>query len=513
MNLFFKLVLYFIPTFSCYFKDEVRVLKNDTEIIDKEYNTLLFSYGFLSLSFITTFVIKKLNLSIKFYNTKIELFNYATIGEVIFLFLYIVWWLGMVSYAFLGEYKGQIMTRLGNWIILNLACTLFPIARNSIFSILLGISHYKLLYLHRILSILCIVSVIIKFISVTIMYDPSFLFLVKYRTGGSPLMGTIASILFLFCGIFSLNTIRKNWFELFYYSHRILSVSIVLFSSLHYISSLYYLLPSIILYLIDLIVRMYHTYTSIYVRLKNKGIEKYETDCTFIDITFLKKVKTYPSCYFFICFYKDISRFEWHPLSVVSNSYDTITFCTKNIGKDSWTGRLFNLARDTLIINDKKVYIQGPYGNLSINYKNNNYENIFIIAGGIGITPLISVLEDINSLYKKQKLSNLKKVYIFWIMKDISLFDSFRKYFMELNKNIFKFKIYTTKNKTIFESYIDTDSFVFINERPNMSYILNMQFTKQNKNNAIITCGPVSLTNDIANISEQFGIDISIENF
>ena len=98
-------------------------------------------------------------------------------------------------------------------------------------------------------------------------------------------------------------------------------------------------------------------------------------------------------------------------------------------------------------------------------------------------------------------------------MKDISLFYSFEKYFKELDKDIFKFKIYTTKNKTIFQTYIDTDSFIFINERPNMSYILNMQFAKKNKNNAIITCGPVSLTNDIVNISNEFGIDISVENF
>ena len=162
MNLFFKLVLYFIPAFTYYFKDEVGILKNDTEITDKEYNMVVFSYGFLSLSFITTIIIKKFNLSPKFCNRKLEIFNYSTIGEVIFLFSYIVWWLGLLSYAFLGEYKGQIMTRLGNWIILNLSCTLFPIARNSIFSILLGLSHHKLLYLHRILSILCIVSVIIK---------------------------------------------------------------------------------------------------------------------------------------------------------------------------------------------------------------------------------------------------------------------------------------------------------------------------------------------------------------
>lgn len=523
MNLFFKLVLYFIPAFTCYFKDEVRLLKSSTEnnykianiFQDKEYNMVILSYGFLSLSFFITFAVKKLNLSLKWYNTKLELFNYITIGEAIYLFFYSIWWVGLLVYSFLGEYKGEIMTRLGNWIVLNLACTLFPISRNSIFSILLGISHYKLLYLHRVLSILCIISVIIKFISVAMMYEPSFLFLVIYKTGGSPLMGTIASILFLFCGIFSLNAIRKNCFELFYYSHRILSVSIIIFSSLHYISSLYYLLPSMFLYLIDLIVRLYYTNTSIYVRLKNKGIEKYETDCTFIDITFLKKVKTYPGCYFFVCFYKDISRFEWHPLSVISNSYDTITFCTKNIGKDSWTGRLFNLARDYTLINNKKVYIQGPYGNLSIDYKNNNYENIFIVAGGIGITPLISILDDINNLCEKQKLSKLKRVRIFWIMKDISLFDSFKKYFIDLNKEIFKFKIYTTKNKnkTLFETYLDSSPFTFINERPNISYILNKKFLETNKNKAIITCGPTSLTNDVISISNNFKVDISIENF
>ena len=335
-------------------------------------------------------------------------------------------------------------------------------------------------------------------------------------------MGTIATLLFIICGLFAMPIIRKKYFELFYYSHRILSLLIILFSSLHYISFLYYLSPVILLYFIDLGIRLYSTKTSIYSKLQNVGIEKYGTSSTFINISFLNKINTFPGCYYFICFYKDISRFEWHPLSMVSYSNDTIVFCSKNVGKHSWTNRLFNFVNDkNCILTNRKIYIQGPYGHISINYKNDNYENIVIIAGGFGITPMISILQDINNLYKNKKLLKLKKVYFYWIMSHISLYEAFKKYFKKLNTEIFELKIYTTR-KFSTDNFEEGDSFPkenineslkFINDKPNISYILNIIFSKNSKNTVVLTCGPLNLINEISTVANRFNIDISVEAF
>ena len=451
-------------------------------------------------------------------------FDIFRVDEYLIPVIYITWWISMLIYSFLGESKGQIMIRLGNWITLNLASILFPIIRNSMWTILFNISHEKISYLHRILAVLCVISVIIKFVTVMILYEPVFLIkIINPSTGGSPLMGTIASLLFILCGFLSIPIIRKRYFEIFYYSHRILSLLIIIASSLHYMSFFYYILPSMILYIIDLATRIYYTNTSIYSKLQNIGLKKYGTSSTFINITFLKKINTFPGCYFFICFYKDISKFEWHPLSMVSYSKDTIVFCAKNVGNHSWTDRLFNIVDNKLdILANKKIYIQGPYGHISINYKNDKYENIIIVAGGIGITAMISILQDINKLYKTKNLHKIKKVHFYWIISHISLYEAFKKYFTNLSTGIFELKIYTTKKINIqdefnldYYSTIDNNnlSTKIINEKPNMTFILNKMFSKNMKDVVVLTCGPSKLTSEITEVCNLFDVDISTEVF
>ena len=486
------------------------------------YGIIIIYYLSSVFFLILSLIIFKYNLCLKCLNLKLEIFNYIPSNYIIILSVYVIWWIVMLIHSFLGTNKREIIIRLGIWITLNLASVLFPILRNSILAILFNISHEKIGYIHRILSILCIVSVVIKFITSIIYYQPSFLLkIIIPSTGGSPLMGTIATILFLIIGIFSMPIIRKKYFEVFYYSHKILSLLIIITSSLHYISFLYYILPAIIMYFIDLFIRLYSTNSSIYSKLQNIGSEKYGTSSTFINITFLNKIKTFPGCYYFVCFYKDISRFEWHPLSMVTYKNDTIVFCAKKRGKHSWTNRLFNVVNSNVLTN-RKIYIQGPYGHISINYKNDTYETIIIIAGGIGITSMISILQDINTLYANKKLLKLKQIYFYWIISHISLYDAFKKYFQDLNIDIIEVKIYITKKFTLDEFEVNyysssTDNnnkaISFINDKPNITYTLNMIFSKNSKNTVLLTCGPPKLTDEISEVSNRFNIDISVEVF
>jgi predicted ferric reductase len=200
---------------------------------------------------------------------------------------------------------------------------------------------------------------------------------------------------------------------------------------------------------------------------------------------------------------------------MISYSNDTLVFCAKNLGKNSWSNRLFNIVNNNVnILTNRKIYIQGPYGHLSVNYKNEKYKNIIIIAGGIGITPMISILEDINNSYTNNELSHVKKVYFYWIITHMSLYDAFKKYFTNLNKDIFEFKVYTTK-KTSITNIFSSDNLAttFINEKPNVTYILNKIFSKESKNSVVLTCGPKKLTDEVSGICNNFEVDISNELF
>ena len=237
-----------------------------------EYLVPIISYLLFLFTLVSYLIIYKNNLCLKIKKLKIRS---VSMLNIIFFSVYIIWWVGMLIYSFSEMDKGKVMIRLGNWITLNLSAVLFPTLRNSMLVILFNISHEKISYVHRILSILCIISVIIKFVVALIFYEPMFLFkIINPTTGGSPLMGTIATLLFITCGILAMPIIRKKYFELFYYSHRIISLLVIVFSTLHYMSFLYYILPMTILYFIDLCIRLYHTNRSIYSNLQNIGQKK-----------------------------------------------------------------------------------------------------------------------------------------------------------------------------------------------------------------------------------------------
>jgi NAD(P)H-flavin reductase len=489
-----------------------------------DYEAVIIVYSLIILMIIFFLSINKCNKNIiknlvnKTY--KIYYIGYVNSATILFSLLYIIFWSTFLIYSFLTNDK--IMARLGTWITLNISMSLFPVTRNSIWVIFFNISKERITYVHRFIATLCLISIIIKFITSLIFYDLFFLSrLINIKTGGSPLFGVISSLLFIILGLLSIIVIRKKMFEVFYYSHRILTICGVIFGILHYISTLYYLIPCLLLYFTDLIRRVNITYKSIYSKLKNIQEVENDTSYTLIHITIKNKIKTFPGCYFFLCFYNDISRFQWHPLSLVSYENDILTFCCKNIGQYSWTNRLHdNVKNNYDMLVNRNVYIQGPYANLLPKYIDNMYDNIIIVAGGIGITPMITILDDINKRYNKNQLNKLKNVRMVWVLKNTYLYISFNKYFSNLNKQLFDIHIYITQKINDFE--IDsTLSLKFediinchdiSNKRPNIKKLLK-KYTKYYKNNIVFCCGPMTLNDEIIKLCSEMNIDYSIEKF
>jgi predicted ferric reductase len=150
--------------------------------------------------------------------------------------------------------------------------------------------------------------------------------------------------------------------------------------------------------------RHIHTHKAIYSHFKITGNEKNGTSCIFIHITLLNPIKVNYGSYFFICF-KDVSSFQYHPLSLISEYNENLIFCAKDRGPNTWTNMLkrHDSSIEKNILMNKDIYLQGPYGHITIDYTKDKYKYIFSVAGGIGITPIISVLQDINYLYENKK--------------------------------------------------------------------------------------------------------------
>lgn len=439
--------------------------------------------------------------------------GYYSIGTIIFINMYTIWWLSMCTYCFLPNDSGEILFRLGIWIMLNTSSILMPITRNSIWIFLFKIPYLKIIHLHKYMSILCIISVIIKFITVLLLYPSNFLILLlNNETGGSPLAGTISTFCYIILGIFAIPQIRKKCFEIFYFSHRILSIVLIATSIWHYFISLYYILPALLLYIFDIIYRYIIIRKALYLKLDIVGNDEYNTTCIVLNIQMVDNITSYPGCYFLICI-RNISSYEWHPISLVENKNNKFIFCVKDMGINSWTSKLKYIDNKNLNTVDnlfvKEVYLQGPYGSLNFDYS--KYKYIINIAGGIGVTAMFSILHHINEMYLLKKLNKLEKILFIWIIPHASLLEYFNTYILTLNHQIINIEIYITKQQ------INTNYPLYIkNFKPDVTKLIERYIIDNNidtKDISITTCGPSRLINDIKMISNKLNIDIFCEDF
>ena len=468
------------------------------------YYDPFFQYLMITLFFMLFIII--INKCI-YSNQSINLpvFGYISIDIVLFYIIYIAWWSILLGLSFILD---DILIRLGIWINLNIAFTLLPVTRNSIWITSLKISYNKLITFHKLIAILSLFSVIIKTIVVLNIKNIPFLF-----SNLETSMGTICSLSVLLTSILSAPYIRKNMFELFYYSHKVLFFITTISMSLHYISCLYFILPSIILYFVDLSLRLSNMHKAVYTKIQN--IEFVDSTYIFITLKVIKNINTEPGCYFFLCC-NDVSNLEWHPLSLVSKTKKNLLFCIKNMGDKTWSNHLKTLQDNKLLHETFEVYLQGPYYHMKLDYSSDKYEYIINISNGIGITPFISILNDINGLRGQNKLTKLKKSIFIWITPDISyitpFLTKFENFYEMVDIRIFVSKL---KNDNDIEKY--KDFFTIINGKPNIiEYIgdfLEFNNIHDTKDTCIISCGSPSLINDIYKISYKYKIKLFNESF
>ncbi len=371
-----------------------------------------------------------------FGNIDIKIFSYiVSLYQSLFLIFYTLIWLFSCIYIFLFRNE-DILYYQGIWLILNLTSLIYPISRNSIWVNILEFSYKNIKIIHIYISILCIISVIVKIVTVLFWHDIQYLFdIFDKKLNVSPLSGTLSSFCIFLTTIFSIPIIRKKIFELFYYSHKILFIAIIIATCIHSVITLFYLIPAIILYLIDIFIRIKNTKKTILLDSKVISSDK-ETQYIIFKLRVMHNSNLYPGTYFFINL-KDTSRMEWHPLSYIQNTKNCITFFVKDMGKNSWTRKIKN-KKDIL----KNIIIQGPYGKLYNPKLLKKYKHIIFFAGGIGITPLISIIKDIDLKLKNGLYKNIENITIFWSISRLILIECYQDLFQELNKNTIFLKIY-----------------------------------------------------------------------
>lgn len=190
--------------------------------------------------------------------------------------------------------------------------------------------------------------------------------------------GYASLFVMLFMSAFSIKYIRRHYFEAFYFVHQLFRLMIV-FLCLHYKKTMLYLLPGVVMILVDKTIG--------YLSLIG-SVEAKAHPCT-KDI-FEIKVKKDPTTrceagqYVFVNV-PSISLLEWHPITVTWATEIEIAIHIKTRGPGSWTQKVMDevCAKGGHL----NVKLDGFYGSNQIEaYSLLKKEAVVLFCGGCGLT-------------------------------------------------------------------------------------------------------------------------------
>lgn len=239
--------------------------------------------------------------------------------------------------------------------------------------------------------------------------------------GIANLPGVISLAAGLLMWVTSLHPVRKNFFELFFYTHQ-LYVVFIMFLALHVGDFIFSMAAgAIFIFVLDRFLRFCQSRTKVDV------ISAACRPCGTVELILSKPANLrYNALSFIFVQVRELSWLQWHPFSVSSSPLEGrhhISVLIKVLGE--WTEKLRNVilnvpekTQEDLKIKSQRltVSVEGPYGHESPYHL--TYENLILVAGGIGISPFLAILSDILHRIKKKKPCLPRNVLVVWAVKN-----------------------------------------------------------------------------------------------
>ncbi len=307
---------------------------------------------------------------------------------------FVIWWIDIMFYK--GSYEYNSLTIAGevfsSWVVTVFAFNFLMATRARWVERIFG-GLDKMYIIHRRAGIIAVFLLLMHFIVVP--RNPEF-------SIGKP-MGMYAMILILVGVIISAAPIfkRKIKYHTWLIVHKLMGLFYILgiIHSLN-VPTLTSQLPMVRVYvygmaLIGIISWIYKAFLyNIFNRKLNYSIDSlkhFANDTTEINIKPNSKKLAYEAGQFTFVSFDGINRNEAHPFTISNHpKEEKIRLTVKALG--DYTADLQNSIKE-----GQSAKIQGAFG--KFNYKAAKHQNQIWLAGGIGITPFLSFLKDVNSTY------------------------------------------------------------------------------------------------------------------
>jgi len=321
-----------------------------------------------------------------------------------------------------------------------------------------------------------------------------------------PVYGFLAFLTLILMGAMAAPAIRRAYYEVFLYSHwfGFLMMSIFVMVHLKETSLYWIVLFAWAIHTADFVIKTYAMYYPVGQTHPNPSGRQAHDPHNAVDAEVVGEV-TVLSLHLPKALFRrgvgdyaflnipEISKTEWHPFTITSNPNKSnsfpVTFHIKNMGAGTWTGALHQMASANDVFT---VCIDGPCGSLSMTPQ--DCKSVLLVAGGIGITPFASILEDL--LERESPL-----VSFIWVIRTVELTEPFRDLLTRAqDSDKVSIEIYVTKHPAYSDALdVARSSFpgiIFKEGRPNMLVAVdNMNKTTGDNTNevGVYACGPAPL--------------------
>lgn len=387
-------------------------------------------------------------------NRKIKLFGrHFSSGELLFIaatglvtFLWMWYW--VQSHNYNGYWPSKVIFEsekwaraLGQLAVLFMSLLMIPVARTSLLPAFFGTTWEATMQYHRWLGWLFLLATLAHVGANWVWYYetghfPQDIFAVPMHLSTSidnwtvPHITLVVWFSLLAIGVPAIyEPFRRKWFEVFYYLHH-LAFSLLIPAVLwHAAAAPEFLVPPTAIWFIDRCIRAYRS--SQVTDILDMSVKEYGLSGEVIKLTLRppRNFRFYPGQYVFLNV-AQLSLLEWHPFTIGSANATEVVLYIRSSGTDTWTGRLVELGKMRLSSpgyasgvgshrGQMTISMDGPYGT-PLDFS--DYERVFLVAGGIGITPAKALLESFCHQHRAGELS-LRRVHVLWSVRDVRMLE------------------------------------------------------------------------------------------